>query len=102
MDCRDKNLVDRPINLEYAVRPDGEWLPIKLELENTGRFKNDRVTGDFSWKVPPTRQCRFISASVRDKAGNERVLVTPQPQFVDLTEPEGALIGVQPNSKKSY
>ena len=89
--AKDKNLIDRPICLEYAVRPDGDWQPIKLDLENTGRFTNDRVTGDFSWKVPANTPVQvYLRMRVRDKAGNERVLVTPQPQFVDLTEPEGA------------
>ena len=98
--ARDKNLAERPIHLEYAVRPDGEWLPIKVDLENTGRYLNERVTGDFSWKVPANTPIQvYLRMRVRDKAGNERVLVTPQPQFIDLTEPEGALIGVQPNTK---
>lgn len=98
--ARDKNLADRPIHLEYAARPDGEWLPIRLDLENNGRFTNERVTGDYSWKVPPNTPLQvYLRLRVRDKAGNERVLVTPQPQFVDLTEPEGALIGVQPSAK---
>jgi hypothetical protein len=93
----DKNLAERPIHLEYAATPDGEWLPIQLNLENTGRFTSERVTGDFSWKVPPNTPLQvYLRLRVRDKAGNERILVTPQPQFVDLTEPEGVLIGVQP------
>jgi hypothetical protein len=99
--AKDKNLIDHPISLEYAVRPDGDWQPIKLDLENSGKFTNERVTGDFSWKVPDNTPVQvYLRMRVRDKAGNERVLVTPQPQFVDLTEPEGALIGVQPNTKK--
>lgn len=98
--ARDKNLADRPIHLEYAVQPDGEWLPVKLDLENTGRYTNERVTGDYSWRVPPNTPLQvYLRMRVRDKAGNERVLVTPRPQYVDLTEPEGALIGVQPSGK---
>ncbi len=96
----DKNLAERPIHLEYAAKPDGEWLPIQLDLENKGRFTNERVTGDFSWKVPPNTPLQvYLRLRVRDKAGNERILVTPQPQYVDLTEPEGSLIGVQPPGK---
>lgn len=96
----DKNLADRPIHLEFSTKIDGDWQPIKLDLENTGRYTNENVTGDFSWKVPAGTPLQvYLRMRVRDKAGNELVLVTPQPQFVDLTEPEGALIGVQPNSK---
>ena len=98
--AHDKNLAERPIHLEYSARSDGEWLPIKLDVENSGRFTNERVTGDYSWKVPPGTPLQvYLRLRVRDKAGNERVLVTPQPQYVDLTEPEGALIGVQAQSK---
>jgi len=98
--ARDKNLTDKPIHLEYSARPDGDWQPIKIDLENTGRYTNERVTGDFSWKVPVGTPIQvYLRMRVRDKAGNERVLVTPQPQFIDLTEPEGSLIGVQSNQK---
>src|SRR6185436_11732048 len=51
--ARDKNLGATPIHLEYSDQRDGPWLPIKLDAENTGRYANQHVTGDFSWKVPP-------------------------------------------------
>ena len=65
---QDKNLIDAPVNLEYAETPKGPWLPIELNLRNTGRHVNPQVTdeylknpdhpsnplvtGDYSWKVP--------------------------------------------------
>ena len=92
-----ENLAERPISLEYAARPDGEWLPIQLDMENKGRYSNERVSGDFSWKVPPSTPVQvYLRVRVRDKAGNERIGVTQQPQYVDLTEPERRPIGVQP------
>ncbi|MSU80158.1 MAG: hypothetical protein EXS16_18960 [Gemmataceae bacterium] len=98
--ARDKNLGATPINLEYAAKPEGPWVPIKVDLENTGRFANERVSGDFSWKVladTPTQV--YLRLRVRDRSGNEGIAVTSDPQFVDLTEPEGALIRIQTNPK---
>jgi hypothetical protein len=90
--AEDKNLTPQPITLEYAERRDGPWQPIQSDIENTGRY---------SWKVPPTTPVQvYLRLRVRDRAGNEGVAVTAQPQFVDLTEPEGALIGVQPQPKR--
>jgi hypothetical protein len=97
----DKNLAAAPINLEYAEKLDGPWLPIKLDLENTGRYPNEKATGDYSWTVPPNTPVQvYLRVRVRDKAGNEGVAATPRPQYVDLIEPEGALIGILPTTKR--
>jgi hypothetical protein len=94
--ARDKNLSENPIHLEYSDKRDGPWLPIKLDLENSGRFVNQHVTGDYSWKVPANIPVQvYLRMRVTDKAGNESVFVTAEAQYVDLIEPEGALIGVQ-------
>jgi hypothetical protein len=99
--AEDRNLHAAPINLEWAEKLDGPWHTIKLELENTGRYVNQKVTGDFSWKVPPGTPVQvYLRMRVRDLAGNESVAVTREPQFVDLVEPEGALIGVLPGAKR--
>ncbi len=98
--ARDKNLSATPINLEYAAKPDGPWNPIKADLENSGRFTNERVSGDYSWKVPAETPVQvYLRLRVRDRAGNEGVAVTSEPQFVDLTEPEGSLIRIQTSPK---
>jgi hypothetical protein len=89
--AEDKNLMPAPICLEYAEKADGPWQPIATDLENSGRY---------SWKLSPTVPVQvYLRVRVRDKAGNESVGVTQQPQFVDFTEPEGALIGVQSQGK---
>ncbi len=93
----DKNLGPAPIQLEYAEKREGPWQSIKTDLANTGRYTNQHVTGDYSWKVPPSTPVQvYLRLRVIDRAGNEGVAVTRDPQFVDLVEPEGALIGVQP------
>lgn len=93
----DKNLAAAPINLEYAEKREGPWQPIKLDLENKGHYTTREISGDYSWQLPPNIPVQvYLRLRVRDKAGNESVAVTPEPQYVDLMEPEGALIGVQP------
>jgi hypothetical protein len=92
----DKNLHERPITLEYAEKRDGPWLPIQTDLENRGSHTNKQISGDFSWKVPANFPVQvYLRLRVRDKAGNESVAVSSAPEYLDLTEPEGALIGVQ-------
>ena len=59
------------------------------------------MTGDYSWKVPASTPIQvYLRVRVRDKAGNEGIAATPTPQFVDLVEPEGALIGILPPAKR--
>jgi hypothetical protein len=36
----------------------------------------------------------------RDKVGNVAAAVTPEPQLIDLSEPEGQLITVRPTPRK--
>jgi hypothetical protein len=87
----DKNLTATPISLEYAEKADGPWLPIATEMENSGRY---------SWKVAPNVPVQvYLRVRVSDKAGNVSVGVTRQPQYIDFTEPEGALIGIQTQGK---
>jgi hypothetical protein len=89
--AQDKNLIPAPICLEYAEKADGPWQPIATDLENSGRY---------SWKLSPAVPVQvYLRVRVSDKAGNVSVGVTQQPQFVDFTEPEGALIGVLPQGK---
>lgn len=99
--AQDKNLADAPIHLEYADKREGPWQPIELNLKNTGRYVNQVVTGDYTWKVPAGAPVQvYLRLRVRDKAGNESVAVTAEPQFIDLIEPEGALVGVLPQPKR--
>jgi hypothetical protein len=108
--ARDKNLAPAPIQLEYAEKPEGPWRPIKLDLENKGRYAGSSVTinngvaavkevitGDYSWKVPsPFPVQVYLRIRVRDKAGNEQIAATRDAQFVDLVVPTGALITAHP------
>jgi hypothetical protein len=83
---KDRNLEDKPITLEYADQLDGKWETI---------VTNYRDTPDgYSWQVPQGKVSVYLRLRVRDKAGNEAIAVTSEPQLVDLSEPEGQLIDV--------
>jgi len=86
--AKDKNLTPTPITLEWSERLDGSWQPIGVDLANTGQY---------AWQLPPTMPVQvYLRLRVKDLAGNEGVAVTPEPQLVDLTEPEGRLVDVAP------
>jgi hypothetical protein len=89
--AQDKNLPATPVTLEWAPQPDGKWQPIARGLPATGKH---------SWAVPSGTPVRvYLRLRVCDSAGNEAVAITPEPQLVDLTEPEGRLLTVRPARK---
>jgi hypothetical protein len=84
--AEDKNLADKPITLEWAERPDGPWQTIAADIADLGQY---------SWRPAPGMPVQvFLRLRVRDLAGNEGAAVTPEPQLIDLTEPEGHLVNV--------
>lgn len=84
--AKDKNLSPSPITLEWSERTDGPWQPIAADAPNNGQY---------TWQLPSGMPVAvYLRLRVRDLAGNEGVAVTPEPQLVDLTEPEGRLVNV--------
>jgi hypothetical protein len=84
--ARDNNLTAAPITLEWCERLGGNWTAIAGGLPNTGRY---------SWQLPDGLPYQvFLRVRARDAAGNEGLAVTPEPQLVDLSEPEGRLLNV--------
>lgn len=84
--AKDKNLSNSPITLEWSERTDGPWQSIGADLPNNGQY---------TWQLPSGMPVAvYLRMRVRDLAGNEGVAVTPEPQLVDLTEPEGRLVNV--------
>ncbi len=85
--ARDRNLAANPITLQWAERKGGVWQTIAANQANSGRYV---------WQLPanglPDRV--YLRLVVRDSAGNEGVAETPEPQLVDLSEPEGTILGV--------
>ena len=84
----DKNLAPSPIMLEWATSRNGPWVPITPQpIANTGSY---------TWKLSQRLPYRvYIRVTARDLAGNIGEVVSPEPQLIDLTKPEGHLIGIK-------
>jgi hypothetical protein len=84
--ARDDNLAPNPITLQWAERKGGTWHTVAANLPNSGRHV---------WTLPSNLPDRvYLRVIARDTAGNEGVAETPEPQLVDLSEPEGVILGV--------
>jgi hypothetical protein len=82
----DRNIGPRPITLQWAERKEGTWETIDKNLENTGRY---------SWELPANFPPRvYLRLIVQDAAGNPSTAETREPVLVDLSEPEGKIIGL--------
>jgi hypothetical protein len=90
--AKDKNLSPTPVTLEWSERPDAPWQAIGVDLVNTGQY---------AWQLPSTMPVQvYLRLRVTDLAGNVGEAVTPEPQLVDLTEPEGHLVDVAPTVRR--
>ena len=88
----DKNLAPSPITLEYSTSKDGPWAPIAQNIPNSGAYP---------WKLNQRLPYRvFVRVSARDLAGNVGEVKSPEPQLIDLTKPEGHLIGIKSTSQQ--
>jgi hypothetical protein len=91
----DKNLNrQRSITLSYAEyrdgQPEGPWLPMAADLDNTGRY---------IWPLLPDVPLRFVvKVEAKDLAGNVNSDVS-KPVVVDLAQPKGIIIKVEPVNK---
>lgn len=84
--AHDKNLGPTPVTLEWAERREGPWFPIASSIANTGSH---------SWTLPDRLPVQiYMRLRVKDLAHNEGIAATPEPQLVDLSEPEGRLVNV--------
>lgn len=83
----DANLTMAPITLEWSeTGGTGHWNPIVTNHPNNSRY---------SWEVPGNIPSSvFLRLTARDSAGNVGYAPTPDPVLVDLSEPEGRLIGI--------
>jgi hypothetical protein len=84
----DKNLGRQPISLSYAEQAAGPWTPIAANIENTGRY---------IWQMPTGVPYRFfVRVEATDGAGNSSTADTQTPVIVDLAQPKGVILNVQP------
>jgi hypothetical protein len=83
----DRNLAANPITLQYSAElRDEAWQTIATDLPNTGRY---------TWELPANIPARvYLKLIVRDLAGNVAVAATSKPELIDLTEPEGQILGI--------
>jgi hypothetical protein len=82
----DRNLAPKPITLQWAERKEGTWNMIGKDLLNTGHY---------SWVLPSDLPPRvYLRLMVQDAPGNSNVAETSEPVLVDLSEPEGKILGL--------
>jgi hypothetical protein len=75
----DKNLGQKPISLYYAPQSSGPWMPVAVNLENTGRY---------SWQMTPAMPASFwLRVEAVDAAGNAGKADSPSPVRIDLSQP---------------
>jgi hypothetical protein len=80
------NLSENPITLQWTERKGGAWQNIAANLANKGQYE---------WQLPSNLPDRvYLRLVVRDAAGNLGIAETSEPQLVDLSEPQGILLGV--------
>jgi hypothetical protein len=88
----DKNLRQQPITISYAEKKEGTWTPIESNLENTGRYVW-RMKDDLPFKF-------FVRVEAADRAGNVGSAETEKEIVVDLAQPKGQILGVEPVDKQ--
>jgi hypothetical protein len=88
----DKNMAAQPITLSYAQQKDGPWTPFARDLENTGRYV---------WRMDQNVPFKFfVRVEAKDKAGNVGSADTDKQAIVDLSQPKGVILGVEPGGKQ--
>lgn len=84
-----RGLADKPISLSFAEKAEGPWTLIKGDLDNQSRY---------AWTMPKDVPYKFfIRVEARDRAGNVGQADSTQPIVVDLSQPKGLILGVQPS-----
>jgi hypothetical protein len=88
----DKNLGTDCIDLYYAAKREGPWVPIARGLRNDGIFR---------WPAPKDGGPEyFVRLEVTDLAGNVTRCETPQAVVLDLQRPKAKLLGVSASAPR--
>lgn len=84
----DKNLGTEPVELYYATRHGGPWLPIAQGLNKEGNYR---------WPVPRHEGPQFyVRLVVNDQAGNRTYSETQEPLLLDLLMPKTRGVRIDP------
>jgi hypothetical protein len=85
--AKDKNIHPEPIDLFYATKREGPWLPIVKGIKNDGLYRWSPSAG--------VGTHAFVRLTVHDLAGNSTSLESAQPVALDdMSRPRGRLTGV--------
>jgi hypothetical protein len=88
----DKNLKAEPIDLEYANRAEGPWMPIAKGIKNDGSYR---------WNAPRDMGGEiYVRLSATDAAGNTATCVSQQPLVLDRSCPKGRILGLTTDPEK--
>jgi hypothetical protein len=88
----DKNLGGEPVELYYATRREGPWLPIARGVKNDGTYR---------WAFPRDATTQFyVRVDVTDAAGNVARVETPTPVTLDVTEPNATVVNISGSSSR--
>jgi hypothetical protein len=80
-DAADHNFGPRPVTLAYAVKPEGPWMLIAENVENTGRYE---------WPIPPNvPPAMYVRVGAIDLVGNRGEAQTPNPVHLDANLASG-------------
>lgn len=89
----DRNLMPRPVTLEWSDRPEGPWRLIATDLPSTGSHPW-QLTAEIPFQV-------LLRATAVDTAGNRGVAETRDKLLVDLNKPEGRILGIVPVNRSA-
>jgi hypothetical protein len=88
----DKNLGDNPIDLYFATRKAGPWLPIAKALKNDGNYL---------WNLPADIGPEFyVRLEATDRAGNTERCESAQPVAVDMSKPKARVVRIRAGNKQ--
>jgi hypothetical protein len=82
----DDHLGNEPVDLYYAPRPEGPWLPIARKVKNDGQYR---------WSAAPELAAPFfVRVDVTDQAGNCTRCDSTEPVALDFSRARVRVLGV--------
>ncbi|QDT08829.1 hypothetical protein [Planctomycetes bacterium K23_9] len=93
-DCKDPNLMQRPIALSFSDSPDGPWTTIAGGLQNEG---------DYVWPGDPELPRKiYLRIDAKDRAGNDGTYLLEEPIDSQGLAPRARIRGFRSLSDRSF